>query len=325
MSWTQARIPLLLLSALSSLAAAGAQEPPAPPPPGPAHAIQHVFVIAMENHDPQTIIGKKSKAPFINTELVPKFAQATNFNDELPLKVLSEPHYLWMEAGTNQFSDHTFLTDKDPSSANSTKSTDHLVTQMKNASPAVGWMTYQEGQNSETGACPVVSERFYAAKHNPFVFFQDVSGSPPSKTNGYCAAHSRPLPLLAKDLDANTVESYVFITPNLCHDMHGAIGCPLGNIIRQGDEWLRANLRKLIDWAAKHAGVIFLVWDEGEKTRTMPFLAVGPGVKPGFSGKVAYDHGSLVKSIEEIFNLPVLPAVAKNNDLADLFKPGFFP
>ena len=57
----------------------------------------------------------------------------------------------------------------------------------------------------------------------------------------------------------------------------------------------------------------------------MPFLAIGPGVKPGYSGKVAYNHGSLVKSVEEIFNLPVLPAVAKNNDLADLFKPGAFP
>jgi phosphatidylinositol-3-phosphatase len=321
MSLAKAGIPLLLLITLGSFSAAGAQEPP----PLPAHAIQHVFVIAMENHDPKSIIGKNSRASYINTTLVPISAQATNFNDELPLAVPSEPHYLWMEAGTNQFSDHKFLTDSDPSPANSTKSTDHLVTQIKNAKTGVTWMTYQEGQDSETGACPIVSSGFYAAKHNPFVFFQDVSGSPPAKTNGYCAAHTRPLSLLAKDLDANTVESYVFITPNLCHDMHGAFGCPLGNSIKLGDDWLRANLPKLIQWVTKHAGVIFITWDEGENTRTMPFLALGPGVKANYSGKVPYNHGSIVKSVEEIFSLPVLPAVAKNSDLADLFKLGFFP
>ncbi|HEV7786093.1 MAG TPA: alkaline phosphatase family protein [Thermoanaerobaculia bacterium] len=321
MSLAKAGIPLLLLSTLGSSWAAGAQEAP----PGPAHAIQHVFVIAMENHDPKTIIGTRSRASYLNATLVPISAQATHFNDELPLDVPSEPHYLWMEAGTNAFSDHKFLTDGDPSSSNSTKSTDHLVTQIKNAKTGVTWMTYQEGQDLRTGACPVASSRFYAAKHNPFVFFQDVSGSPPSKANGYCAAHSRPLSLLAKDLDSNTVDSYVFITPNLCNDMHGAFGCPLGNPIKLGDDWLRTNLPKLIKWVSNHAGVIFITWDEGERTRTMPFLAIGPGVKVGYSGGVAYNHGSIVKSVEDIFNLPVLASVAKNNDLSDLFKPGFFP
>jgi hypothetical protein len=323
MTSVKVQIALVLMSFAGGSAVLGAQEPPLPP--SPPHVIQHVFVIAMENHDARTIIGKKTRAVYINSALIPIAAQATNFADELPLSVPSEPHYLWMEAGTNEFPDHKFLTDGDPSPANSTKSTEHLVTQIKDVKTGVTWMTYQEGQDSNTGACPIVSRGFYAAKHNPFVFFQDVSGNPPSKTNGYCAAHSRPLSLLAKDLDANTVESYVFITPNLCNDMHGAFGCPLGNPIKLGDDWLRSNLPKLIAWAAKHAGVIFLTWDEGEDTRTMPFLAIGPGVKPGHSGKVAYNHGSVVKSVEEIFNLPVLPAVAKNNDLADLFKPGAFP
>jgi phosphatidylinositol-3-phosphatase len=313
----------ILLVLLNTLGLASASAAPETPPP--AHAIQHVFVIAMENHDAKDIIGNKTNAPYINTVLLLQGAQATDFKDELPQSVPSEPHYLWMEAGTRTFSDHKFGSDADPSAANSTKSTNHLTTQIKDSTAGITWITYQEGQDDKTGACPVVSSGFYAAKHNPFVFFQDVSGKPPSKTNAYCSAHSKPLTKLGADLNANKMENYVFITPDLCHDMHGAFGCSKGNSIRIGDDWLRLNLPRLIDWVTKNAGVIFITWDEGEDTNTMPFLAIGPGVKANYSGQVPYNHGSIVKSVEEIFNLPVLATVAKNNDLSDLFKPGSFP
>ena len=52
---------------------------------------------------------------------------------------------------------------------------------------------------------------------------------------------------------------------------------------------------------------------------------IGPGVKAGYASNTKYDHGSLVKSVEEIFNLPILPTVAGKNNFADLFKPGSYP
>jgi phosphatidylinositol-3-phosphatase len=289
-----------------------------------APVIQHVFVIVMENHDASQIYGNTTNAPYINGTLIPTYAHATNFNDELP-SLASEPHYLWMEAGTNAFSDHTFTTDGDPTSTNSTSSTAHLVTQIKNATSGVTWMTYQEGQNSTTGSCPIASSGFYAAKHDPFVFFKDVSGNPPSKTNAYCVAHSKPYSSFATDLAANNMTSYVFITPNLCHDMHGASGCPNSNTIRSGDDWLKAELPRIINWVITHSGVIFITWDEGSATTKMPFLAVGPGVKPNYTGTVSYTHSSIIKSVEEILGLPILSKVSGSTDLADLFKPGFFP
>src|SRR5215470_13142660 len=88
--------------------------------------IKFVFVIAMENHDASQIYGNTTDAPYINNTLMAKYARATNFNDELP-SLASEPHYIWMEAGTNAFSDHTFTTDNDASASNSTSSTAHLV------------------------------------------------------------------------------------------------------------------------------------------------------------------------------------------------------
>lgn len=285
--------------------------------------IKHVFVIAMENTDAATIYGNKVEAPYINNVLIPRYAHAKNFNDRLPDSP-SEPHYILMEAGKHAFADVTFLTNDDPSAANSTASRRHLTWQI-DSSQSITWMTYQESINSTTGRCPIVSYGFYAAKHNPFVFFQDVSGSPPSKTSGKCISHTKPYSSFAADLAANRIANYVFITPNLCHDMHGDPLCPAGSRVTAGDKWLSSNLPRIIRWANKNSSAIFIVWDEGAATTKIPFLAIGPGVRTNFSNNVVFDHGSLIKSIERIFNLPFLPAVAKKNDLSSLFKPSFFP
>jgi hypothetical protein len=283
-----------------------------------------VFVIAMENHDASEIYGS-SKAPYINGTLLADYAHSTNFNDPLALSIPSEPHYVWMEAGTNAFSDHTFTGDGDPTSSNSTTSTAHLVTQINGATSGVTWRTYQEGLSTSTGACPIHSSGLYAAKHDPFVFFKDVSGSPPSASNTYCSAHHRAYTSFATDLAAGDVASYTFITPNLCHDMHGASGCPSTNEITQGDTWLSTELPRIITYAHANAGVVFVVWDEGDSTLKLPFIAVGPGVKTGYAGSVSYTHSSLVKSIEAILGLPTLSKVSSANDLSDLFVAGQYP
>lgn len=290
-----------------------------------ASAVKVVFVIAMENQDARDIYGNKTSAPYINNTLLPKYAHATNFVDELSSSIPSEPHYVWMEAGTNKFSDHTFTGDGDPTSTNSTASTAHLATQIKNATTGVTWRAYQEGITSTTGACPIKSSGFYAAKHDPFVFFRDVSGSTPSKTNSYCSSHHKDLSALAGDLSAGTVATYNFITPNLCHDMHGASGCPNSNGIQAGDQWLQANLPAIISYVNAHDGVVYITWDEPEATSLAAFIAVGPHVKVGYAGGVKYTHSSLLKSVEEHLQLAVLPTVSAADDLTDLFVAGFFP
>jgi hypothetical protein len=298
------------------------QPPVTQPPPQGSGLPSHVFVVALENEPASAIYGNKN-APYINGQLLAQFAHATAFTDPLPDAIPSEPHYVWMEAGTNQFGDATFTTDADPSASNSTAGTAHLVSQMRAASPAVSWMSYQEGLSSSTGACPVSSSGFYAAKHDPFVFFQDVAGSPPSASNAFCAQHHKPFTALAQDLAQNGVAQYNFISPNLCNDMHGGGGCPSGDPIALGDQWLATNLPPIIDFVRAQGGVIFIVWDEPEGgSNLIPFIAIGPTVKPGYAGSVAYTHSSLTRTVEKIFGLPVLPAVASANDFADLFAAG---
>lgn len=296
-----------------------------------AAQIKHVIVIVMENTDAgkaggdRYIYGNVEEAPYINKTLMPAHAHAANFMDILSLSTPSEPHYILMEAGTTVFPDITFGdTDDanfDPSAKRSTASKDHLVSQMEATGGRVTWMSYQEGLSAQTGACPINSskENGYAAKHNPFVFFQDVSGNPPSKDNEYCAAHHRPYSALAGDLSSNTMASYVFITPNMCNDMHD--DCE-GGRVRQGDDWLQSELPPMMEWAQSNDGVIFLAWDEGKETQNLPFLAIGAQVKKGFAGAQTYDHRSIIKSVEKIFGLPVLEAVKDSNDLGDLFEDG---
>lgn len=288
-----------------------------------AATVQQVFVVAMENENLGQIYGDGADAPYINGTLIPQGARATDFVDELAIGVPSEPHYVWLEAGTNAFADHTFTTDASPSASNSTASTAHLTTQL--ASAGLGWTAYEEGVDADTGSCPIAGAGFYAPKHDPFVFFQDVAGSPPAKSTASCAAHVKDLSALPGDLAAGAVTPYVFITPDLCHDMHGASGCPDHDLIAVGDQWLASNLPPLVAFAGAHAGVVLLVWDEGDASGHLPFLIVGPGVKPGYAGAQTYTHSSVLKTVERILGLPALPTVASAADLSDLFVPGALP
>ncbi len=326
---------LLVLSACASNNGAGGDDVGVDAPAGSSdaasdaasdgagvRAIQTVFVIPLENKADVDIYGNTTSAPYING-LFPTANHATNFNDALP-NLVSEPHYVWMEAGTNVFSDRTFSNDNDASMANSTGSTQHVVTQLTAA--GVPWMTYQEGIVSHT--CPITSSGNYAAKHDPFVFFRDVVGTPPSTTASMCADHHKSYADFATDLAGGQLTGYVFITPDLCHDMHGATSCPSQLVsssaaIKASDTWLAAELPRIIAYAQTHDAVIFLTWDEGSSTNLIPFLALGSHVVPGASATM-YTHSSMLKTVEKIFQLPVLASVASANDFGGMFEPGTF-
>jgi hypothetical protein len=244
---------------------------------GPSHAakIKHVFVIAFENQNASTVYrAGPTRTPLIDA-LQKDSAAAGAFEDELP-GILSEPHYVWMEAGTNKFPDHTFgNSDADPSDKNSTASPEHLTAQIE-ASGRLTWTTYQESMGPANGACPITSAGRYAAKHNPFVFFRDVSGNPPSAKTPSCAAHTKPYADLRADLDASgiaNIANYVLITPDLCNDMHGIKDqrrretCPEPDLVHAGDKWLAVELPHLRDWANANSGVIFITWDQNAQDK----------------------------------------------------------
>jgi len=269
-----------------------------------------VFVILMENQDWSNIRGNAS-APYINDTLLPMASHAEQYYNP-PGNHPSEPNYLWLEAGTN-----FGIRDDNSPASNHQRTTRHLVSLLNAA--GVSWKAYQEDISGTT--CPLTNRGSYAVKHNPFVFFDDVTGSN-NPADAYCITHVRPYSELATDLSNNTVARYNFITPNVCNDMHSSC-TPLHDKVKQGDVWLSTEVPRILasqPYAAK--GVLFITWDEA-KTGDGPIgmIVLSPVAKGGgYSNRIQYTHSSTLRTVEEIFGVtPLLGGAANATDLSDLF------
>ncbi|HEY5048675.1 MAG TPA: alkaline phosphatase family protein [Rhizomicrobium sp.] len=290
--------------------------------PPAKHNIKTVFIILMENHnwtgDGKLDIKGNAAAPYINNTLIPMSSYANRFYNP-PGNHPSLPNYLWLEAGTN----FGILADGPPSQFAQT-TTKHLVTQMTTAN--VTWKAYLE--DIPGTVCPLVDtgpvdpdgDPLYAVRHEPFAYFDDVTNNQ-EKKSAYCIAHLRPYKELAGDLTNNTVPQYVWITPNLCDDMHD--NCD-GNPIANGDTWLSQNVPAILNSAAyKNGGALFVTWDEADAgDGPIPMIVLSPFAKGGgYSNTIHYTHGSTLRTIQEIFSLtPLLRDAKKETDLSDLFS-----
>lgn len=291
---------------------------PAAPPPRSGGAARRafgratVFLIVMENHNWADIKGNPS-APYINDALLPRASYAARY-DNPPGNHPSLPNYLWLEAGTS-FGIH----DDNAPGIDHQGTTAHLVTLLRNA--GISWKAYQENIDGRT--CPLTGNYPYAPKHNPTVYFDDVTGANDPRS-AYCIAHERPYTELATDLRDNTTARYNLITPNLCDDMHDACA-PTNDAVKQGDAWLaRAVPRILASAAYRAGGVLLITWDEGEGGADGPIgmIVLSPHAKGhGYRNAIHYTHSSALRTIEEIFGVhPLLGDAARATDLRDLFS-----
>lgn len=269
-----------------------------------------VFLIMMENHNWSDIVGNLS-APYINQTLLPMSSYARSYYNPPGLHP-SEPNYLWLEAGTN----FGIFNDDDPA-FNHQSTSRHLVRLLEQAH--ISWKAYQENISGTT--CPLVSGGLYAAKHNPTVFFDDVTGTN-NPHSPACLVHERPYTELATDLQRKTAATYNFITPNLCDDMHDACA-PLNNPVQQGDSWLAHQIPLIqASQAYKDDGVIFITWDEGEGgDGPIGMIVLSPDAKgKGYDNSIHYTHSSTLRTIEELLHVtPFLGDAASAADLSDLF------
>ena len=181
----------------------------------------------------------------------------------------------------------------------------------------------------------------YAAKHNPFVYFQSVQeGKNPrnslKNTVGFDALYG--------DLGSGNVPSLSFIAPNQCNDQHGRGNAgafcnfdPSDNgsqaglnpaLIYLGDvtvQRLVTAIHKSSAWRQGHNAIV-LLWDENDYS-TAPninqvLLTVDTNYgRHGVSSDRFYTHFSLLKSIEAGFRLPCLNHACDENVkvMSDLF------
>jgi phospholipase C len=273
--------------------------------------IQTVFVIVLENHDWSEFEGN-TNAPYLNGALLPMASFCEEYYNPPGIHP-SLPNYLWFEAGTNfGIYDDNYPVDDHQNTTN------HLVTLLKNR--GISWKAYQE--DIDGAYVPLSNFNGYAVRHNPFVYFDDVTGTN-NPNYAYGIAHVRPYSELAADLTNNSVARYNFITPNVCDDGHDSCP-PLYDPVRQTDNWLAAQIPPILNSTAyRNGGALFITWDEGENADgPIGMVVLSPLARGGYSNHIHYTHSSLLRTIQEIFGAtPFLADAANAADLSDLFYP----
>jgi phosphatidylinositol-3-phosphatase len=286
------------------------------------HHIKTVFVIVMENHNwtraSSGNIEGNPEAPYINYTLLPMASHANAYDNPTGIHP-SLPNYIWMEAGSN-----LGIKDDGLPSTHPLSTTNHLTTLLEKA--GVPWRAYEEDITGKT--CPLTPEgsvdangnQLYQPKHDPFVYFNDQTNNQnPLSTR--CIQHIRPYSQLATDLANGTVAKFNFTTPKLCDDMHDGCG---GNSIAHGDTWLKNHVPAILNSTAyRSGGALFIVWDEAAAgDGPIPMIVLSPFAKGnGYHNYIGYNHSSLLRSMQEIFNVyPVIRYADTKPDLSDLFQ-----
>lgn len=257
----------------------------------------HIFIIVMENHGYDQIVGNRD-APFING-LARVFASAGAY---YAIRHPSLPNYLALFSGSTQGMTYD-CTD-------CSFSTPNLVDQLE--SHGKTWRAYQEDlpipcfQGSASGS--IIQQLLagaYVRRHDPFMNFTDISQNPRR------CANVVPLTNFAADLKANQMPDFVWITPNLAHDMHNGT-------VAQGDSWLAGVVPQILDSAAwKDNGLLIITWDEAPDTDTsgccgdsaggrVLTLIIGANSRRGYVSHVPYNHYSLLRTIEDAWGLGTL-------------------
>jgi len=156
------------------------------------------------------------------------------------------------------------------------------------AAHGVSWRAYMEGM---TGGC-LDNTGGYAVKHNPFAYYGD--GCP-----------SNVVPLTSATLDADLAgsgtPSFVWITPDLCHDGHD---CDTA----AADSYLAGLVPKILASSAwRRDGLLLIVWDEDDRSsgNRVALLVVAPGLSRHQTAQ-AHDHYSLLATVEDRLRLPRL-------------------
>jgi phosphatidylinositol-3-phosphatase len=160
----------------------------------------------------------------------------------------------------------------------------------------VEWRAYMEGM---TKGC-YQNGNGYALKHNPFAYY-----------GGACPSQVVPFTSFASDM-AGAVPRFVWITPDLCHDGHD---CPNSFV----NAWLSQTVPTILASDAwQDNGVLFITWDEGEDSANSVLTIVIHPDPLRHQSSVAYNHYSLLATIEDVLGVPRLGAATDATSMNDL-------
>jgi len=284
-----------IVAALGGLIAALCVPAATPVQAATVPALNHVFVIVMENHAYNQIIGS-SAAPYTNS-LLGSGALATNYYG---VTHPSLPNYLALAGGST----YGITSDCTTCWVSAGNVGDSLEAAGKT------WRAYQESMPSN---CFVGDSYPYVQKHDPFIYFNDI------RNNAIrCGSDIVPYSQLASDLaSTSTTRSLSFITPNACNDMHDCS-------IQTGDWWLQQQVPHILASPAftQQHSLLAITWDEDDFTTAnhVPLILLGSGVGAGLRSGAAYNHYSLLHTIEGALGAaPITSNDANAPMISDLF------
>ena len=207
----------------------------------------HIFLVMMENHATNEVIGNTADAPYISM-LANHYAVALNYygvtHPSLPnylAAISGDFQGVWADcvAGPTVLCPPTefapdsgytngeeLLTPAEIASASQRPfwfSDKTIVDQLE--AHGLSWKAYMQSMPSvayDGGYYPyrtvngqLVPVQLYVQKHNPFMYFTDI------RDNAARMQKIVPYTQLSADLQSGNVPKFAWISPDTCHDMHG--------------------------------------------------------------------------------------------------------
>lgn len=257
----------------------------------------HVFVVVEENRNYSSVIGNSSM-PYLNS-LATKYGLATQYYANTHPSI---GNYFMMTTGQ-------IITNND--AYTNTVTADNVVRHLLAAGKT--WKAYEEALPKVGYLGPDTGN--YARRHCPLSYFSDVVNSSVQRNNLV------PFSQFSKDLAANTLPQYSFITPNLCNDAHN---CSLTT----ADTWLKNNMGPLINSLSfKNGGLLIILFDESGNDNTrgggrIAWVAISPQhSKLGYKSTTVYQHQSTLRLMLQGLGVKTYPGAAANaNNMAEFFK-----
>ncbi len=254
---------------------------------GSTTKFDHIILIVLENKSYSQIVGN-SQAPYFNN-LAKTYTLIPNYYG---IAHPSLPNYIALIGGST-FGITTDCTDCFVSKTN-------LIDNLEKS--GYSWKAYME---SMPQSCYVGNAGLYAQKHNPFIYFSDIKNDTAKCSN--IVPYSELSNDLASGSALNSTPNFIWITPNLCNDMHDCS-------VKTGDKWLSEQVPTILNSQAfkNQNSLLAVFWEEdnGTKENHVPLILVASKTKVVYNPQDVYTHYSLLHTVETLWNLPTL----SNND-----------
>ncbi len=305
----------------------------------------HIVTIVMENTGLADICGLSSP-PCDGSSFGTQYMASLANSNSLALHYLSIGHpsminYLAL------FSGQTWgcTDDVDPNSGGCTTAiwnsqASNLADYLDSVS--VTWKAYMENMTSN---CQTTDVQTYVQRHDPFVYFNDIVGNPSRCAQVVPAGTSGQLDnTLLSDLGSTSAPGFMWLTPNLCDDMHDictgtnnqistgtCTSAQEAQCLPVGNNYLANLVPNILNsyTFTNSNSALFITFDEGNGFCTngnsnddcLYTVFAGTSVKTGYTSTQTYDHYSYLATLENnwSFNCIVAGNDCSANNMSEFF------